>query len=360
MRPRTHTRLTATIASLAVAFGCLFLFGPAPAEASEPDPFYGVMAQDPMSSNDFDTMKWGRLGAYRLPIAWQSVESADGEMDWSTVDRIMAATASRGIDLLPVLYRTPEWLWPDRRRLPVWNSNAIGRWKVFLKAALLRYGTDGAFWDEHPGIPVRPVIGWQIWNEPNIRNFAWPVSVKRYARLLKISDRVIDNFDPDGRTVLGGLYARVSKQSGMDAGPFLKRSYRIRGFRSSFDIGAIHPYAGTTRQSIRRSYSVRKVMNRHGNRSRKLLVTEMGWGSDSATIFGKGDQQDQGTQLTSAYRAFLRNKARLNLGGVYWFSWGDLAPGTPGCSFCLETGLFDSQGRAKPAWYRLLDFTHDL
>ncbi len=330
------------------------------ARAADADPFFGVTSQNPLTEDDFDTMQWGRVGAYRIPVAWGSVVSEDGEMNWGHMDRVVGATARRGIEVLPVLYFTPKWLAGDRRRLPIWGKRAIEDWKDFVKAAVLRFGTDGDFWVEHPGIPVTPVTGWQIWNEPNIRYFAWPVSPKRYARLVKISARVIRNFDPDARTVLAGLYARVPRRSGMDSGPFLDRAYRIRGFRSSFDAAAIHPYASTTRGSIKRTYPIRRVLNRHGHSRRELLVTELGWGSDSATVFGMGSLDGQGRQLTSAYRAFLHHRKRLNLESVYWFAWDDLPEGGKACAFCKETGLFDNRGEAKPAWYRLLDFTHSL
>lgn len=313
-----------------------------------------------MSDDDFDTMKWGRLGSYRVPVNWGNVVSADGEMNWGPIDRVVGATARRGIELLPVLYLTPEWLAGDRRRLPIWSPHSIAVWKDFVKAAVLRYGSDGEFWVEHPGIPVEPVTSWQIWNEPNIRNFAWPVSPRRYARLVKISARVIRNYDPDAETVLAGLYAHMPHRSGMDSGPFLNRAYRVEGFRSSFDAAAIHPYASTTRGSIRRTYPVRRVLDRRGNSGRELLVTELGWGSDSATVFGMGSQDGQGKQLTSAYNAFLKHRKQLNLRSVYWFAWDDLPEGGRACAFCKETGLFDNQGGAKPAWYRLLDFTHDV
>ena len=93
---------------------------------------------------------------------------------------------------------------------------------------------------------------------------------------------------------------------------------------------------------------------------KKLLITEIGWGSDSGHGFGLGTADGQGDQLRSAYRLFLSNRRKLNLGAVYWFSWSDLPPGTPSCSFCLETGLFDYLGNPKPTWERIIGFTHGI
>ncbi|HTU13943.1 MAG TPA: hypothetical protein VMF31_01975 [Solirubrobacterales bacterium] len=331
-----------------------------PAKAAEPDPFYGVISQSHMSNDEFDTMKWGRLGSFRLPVDWGTVDNGRGEYDWGALDHAVEATARRDIELLPVLYNTPAWLAGDRRRVPIWSSYAITKWRTFLRALVLRYGSDGTFWSDNPDIPVKPVTKWQIWNEPNIRYFAYPVSPKRYAKLQRISAAAIRGADPEAKIVTAGFYANVPDGKGMDAGPYMKRLYKIRSFRSSFDIAAIHPYARTTRESIQRTYPIRRVMDRNGNRNRRLAVTELGWGSDSATVFGMGDRQKQATQLTSAYRGFLNHRKRLKLSSVYWFSWSDLPVGAKTCAFCLETGLFDNAGEAKPAWFRLLDFTHDL
>lgn len=90
------------------------------------------------------------------------------------------------------------------------------------------------------------------------------------------------------------------------------------------------------------------------------MVTEIGWGSDATSSFGKGSFDAQGAQLGSAFRAYMKHRQRLKLRAVYWFSWEDLPLGSKSCSFCMETGLFDRHGDAKPAWYRLLDITHGI
>ncbi|MCB0828775.1 MAG: hypothetical protein KDB62_08215 [Solirubrobacterales bacterium] len=331
------------------------------ADESGPSPFFGILAQQPMSEDDFDTMAWGRLGSYRATIKWESVDrNGDGDMDWGAVDSLVRETAERGIELLPVFYDTPSWLAGNRRRLPIFNGYARYHWKTLLREAVDRYGTDGTFWREHAELPERPIRYWQVWNEPNIKYWAKPVSVPKYARLLGISARVIRNADPNAKVVTAGLYSRPRNGAGIRARKFIERLYRQPGFRRSFDIAAIHPYAGTTRKSVRRTFPIREVMDRFGQTGKRLMVTELGWGSDASTSFGTGSLEAQAEQLTSAYRAYLRHRRELRLKAVYWFSWSDLPPETVTCSFCRETGLFDVDGRAKPAWQSLLDFTHDI
>lgn len=351
---------------LAFVFSVLALagsFSAATAEpaSADPDPFFGVMSQMQLTDSDFDLMAWGRIGTFRLPINWGSVDSEEpGNMNWEWVDRVVGITARRGIDLLPDFHDTPKWMAGDRRRVPVWNGEVIGRWKAFLRQAVTRYGSNGTFWLDHPEIPRQPVRYWQIWNEPNIRYWAWPVSPKRYAKLLRISANTIRSVDPAAKIVTAGLYSRPPRGSGISAGRYLYRLYRQPGFRRSFDVAAIHPYASNTTRSVRRTFPIRRVLDRHHQSGKQIMVTELGWGSDATSSFGQGSPDAQARQLVSAYRQYLRLRNRLKLKSVIWFSWEDLPPGSKSCSFCLETGLFDIFGNPKPAWKRLLDITHEV
>ena len=337
------------------------IFGPASGSASSADldPFYGVVSQKKLSGKDFDQMAEGRIGLYRVAVDWQGIDnSGDGDYNWSGLDETVEDTARRGIKLMPTFYNSPTWLTYDRRVMPVWSGYAIDAWKDMLEAAVARYGNGGEFWQDHPELPEIPVTLWQIWNEPNIRNFAWPVSPGKYARLVKASAASIRSVDPGGKVVLGGMYGSPPDGTGIDAGPFLNRLYRVKGFRKSFDIAAVHPYAASSRKSLARIFPVRHVMNRHGNTRRPMFITELGWGSDSATSFGTGSQDAQATQVRTVYRALLRHRARLRLRSVIWFSWADLPTDAYSCSFCHKTGFFDNEGKAKPSWWALLDFTH--
>jgi len=343
----------AVIATLVVALVAL----PQAASAS-PLPFYGVISQRALNDQDFDAMAEGNVGSYRIVVPWAGVEqTGDGSYDWSGVDASIEATASRRIRALPTVYDAPAWLSYDRREMPVWSGYAIEKWQSMLKAMVARYGPGGDFWAEHPQLPVLPVRKWQIWNEPNIRNFAWPVSPSKYAHLLKVSSTAIKSVDPGAKVMLAGLYGNPPGNSGIDAGPFMNRLYRVHGFRRSFDIAAVHPYASTTRESVARTFSVRRAMNRHGDRRRPIAITEMGWGSDSVSKFSTGSQAAQGRQVTSIYRQLLKVRARLKLTGIFWFSWSDVPDTDHTCVFCYKTGFFDDKNGAKPSWRALMRFT---
>jgi hypothetical protein len=48
------------------------------------------------------------------------------------------------------------------------------------------------------------------------------------------------------------------------------------------------------------------------------------------------------------------NRRNWRIGGVWWFSWADLAKS---CQFCDSAGLLTADREAKPAWYRFNAWT---
>jgi len=352
IRPSTLRLAIAVFVAVLVMLG---LRSPAPAQA---DPFFGIISQRHMEASDFSRMEQGNLGSFRMPIDWAHVQSRrDGQMNWGIFDEMVEMTAQLGISFLPTLYNSPRWVNLDHRRLPVDDADAIRAWKNFIREAVMRYGRDGKFWAENPEVPYRPVMKWQVWNEANIHFFAKPVSPRLYGKLLKISASEVRRVDPRGKVVMAGLFGRPKPGTGITAWRYLRRLYRIPGVRNSFDVAAIHPYARNTRQSIGRINMMRRVLNGHRNRGKRLMITEIGWGSDSDTAFGRGDNQGQAAQLRNIYRALIKNRKRLKLQSVYWFSWSDLGPREYRCNFCQNTGLIDYTGRPKAAWHRMLDFS---
>jgi hypothetical protein len=85
----------------------------------------------------------------------------------------------------------------------------------------------------------------------------------------------------------------------------------------------------------------------------------MGWGSQNdfnKVAFEQGIR-GQVKQLRGAYGYLLDNRRRLDLKGVYWFSWKDVPSST--CNFCDSVGLFRGgrRFRPKPAWHAFVAIT---
>jgi hypothetical protein len=165
---------------------------------------------------------------------------------------------------------------------------------------------------------------------------------------LAISAKAIRGADPRAQVVMGGV-APVG--AGLSPWGFLRRLYEVPGVRRDFDLAAVHPYASTVagvRYEIER---VRAVMNAAGDRTKRLLVSELGVASTGAIssefVLGVNGQADF---VRRAFGLLLHERQRGPIAGVDWFTWQDTAAPDPHCSFCQGAGLFDLAGRPKPAW----------
>ncbi|HXS46388.1 MAG TPA: hypothetical protein VN756_02885, partial [Solirubrobacterales bacterium] len=145
---------------------------------------------------------------------------------------------------------------------------------------------------------------------------------------------------------------------GMHAVEFLERLYRVPGIKASFDGVALHPYAESANDLVRMVEELRQVMVENHDTGARLYMTEMGWGSQNNPNL-VSFEQGVGFQLREmrlAYEYLVGNRHRLNLKGVYWFTWKDI---TGSCNFCDSTGLFrvGERLKAKPAWHTFVGLT---
>ncbi len=343
----------------------------ADAASAAPRSFFGIVPQASISEEDARYMRAARIGNLRLPIGWDSIQpTRNGPWDWSGTDREVATATNQGVRILPFLAGIPGWAGHRTTRLPIDSARLRRGWMTFVRAVVRRYGPNGRFWREHPpgidrgdGIVLNrrlPIREWQIWNEANFFYFAFPVSVSRYARLLKISYRAVKASDPRAKVILSGLFGEPDQggRYGMDAGDFLARLYRVRGIKRFFDGVALHPYAFHVRDLRRMIEQVRRVVVRNHDPGAGLYITEMGWGSqnDPDVVAFEQGIRGQARELRGAYRYMLRNRHRLNLRAAYWFTWKD---SRYYCNFCDSVGFFreaDSY-RPKPAWHAFVRLT---
>ncbi|MGB7588150.1 MAG: hypothetical protein WBM00_05525 [Solirubrobacterales bacterium] len=346
---------------------------PAATSSALPDPppqFFGIAPQTALTTTDVEYMNAGRIGSVRWPLSWATVQpTASGGYNWTGFDEVVERAARGNLRVLPFLYGTPRWLSRKPTTLPIDTARARTAWYAFVKAAVKRYGPGGEFWKEHahegvnyePAIPTpTPIRTWQIWNEANFFYFAMPVSPNRYARLLKLSHQAIKSVDPRAQVLLSGLFGEPSAQGsrGMPATTFLQRLYAVPGIKADFDAVALHPYAVDTETLAEMAEGMRAVVLENHDAGTGLYITEMGWGSQNdfnKVAFEQGTS-GQVRELRDSYRYLIANRGRLNLKGVYWFSWKDIQGS---CSFCDSVGFFRRGARLKPkpAWHAFVALT---
>ena len=334
-----------------------------------PKGFFGITPQTGVTPEDARYMKAGGIGAIRVGFPWAAVQpTPKSKYDWGGIDAQVEVAVRAGLEVLPSLGSPPRWATRKETTMPIDNARARNGWAAFLRAAVKRYGPGGEFWTEHAteGVNYEPAITrplpirqWQVWNESNFFYFSYPVSPKRYGKLVTISSQAIKGVDPSAKVVLSGLFGEptASGKKGMPAAEFLDQLYRYPGIKSRFDGVSLHPYAvdAETLEELVEEFHQASVDN-HDRPG--FYITEMGWGSQNDFQHDAFEQGlgGQVRELRGSYEFLLRNQRRLNLKQVYWFSWKD-AKGL--CDFCDSVGLFREGARfkPKPAWHALVALT---
>jgi hypothetical protein len=332
--------------------------------------FFGIAPQAGFTLEEAEYMKAGGIESVRVSLPWAGVQPhRHSKFDWSGFDATVTIATEAGLEVLPTLYGPPKWAVAKETTLPARTAAQRTGWTAFVKAAAKRYGPGGEFWKEHrkvgpgpayqPPLRETPIKIWQIWNEENFFYFSYPVSAPLYGSLLTISSKAIKSVEPSAKVIIGGLFARpqVAGKRGQSAAGFLEALYRYPGIKNRFDGIDLHPYAvdaETLEEEVEEFHEVAAKANDRPS----FYITEIGWGSQNDYQHDAYEQGRSGQvkQMRGSYAFLTANAGRLNLKGVYWFSWKDLKGS---CDFCDSVGLFKESAKfkPKPAWRAFVQIT---
>jgi hypothetical protein len=344
--------------------------GDAAPHPNPPQGFFGIAPQFGFNEEEAEYMKAGGIESVRLSLPWAGVQpTRKSQFNWAGFDEEVTVATRAGLEVLPTLGSPPRWAVRKETTLPVRTASLRAGWSAFVKAAAKRYGPHGEFWEEHnevgpgpvyePALKEVPIRNWQIWNEENFYYFSYPVSAPVYGSLLTTSSKAIKSVQPSAKIIIGGLFARptVAGKRGQSAAGFLEALYRYPGIKSRFDAIDLHPYAvdaETLEEEVEEFHQV--AVKAHDRPA--LYITEMGWGSQNDFNHDAYEQGINGQvkQLRDSYGYLIANARRLNLKGVYWFSWKDMKGS---CDFCDSVGLFreGTRFKPKPSWRAFVGIT---
>ncbi len=335
------------------AIVALIALQPANAGAqSVPQGFIGISPQNPANEWDYRLMERAGIESVRLPMAWFSIQESNpafAEPNWSGFDRAVRLAAEHGIRVFPFLWGAPGWVSPHQSAEPVESYGQRQAWAYFLRDAVEQYGPKGYFWEENPTLPFLPIRRWEIWNEQNIVTFAHRPEPARFARLVRLSGRVLHRADPWSKVIVGGLFGRpLQIPPNVGSGDYLSRLYGAGRVKPYFDGVALHPYVAEAREMRSQIENLRRIMRVHNDAATPLYITELGWGSDSNESRWERGLQGQARELDRAFAMLATQRLRWRIGGVWWFSWTDEGGS---CQFCDSAGLLTAGRQAKPAWY---------
>jgi hypothetical protein len=244
---------------------------------------------------DHQAAQIGKLGVgfVRSAFDWAKVEPnppARGRhtYEFSGLDGWVETLASRHLRWLVTVKGGPIPGWAASRSAPEEcgaNSPPKGTadYAALMGALARRYGRDGSFWDEHPGLPYQPITEYEVWNEPNFAHLWCPKpDPAAYARLYIAARAAVHAVDPKADVLIGGLAAVMKDEAGppakMSFQTFLSRAVdSAPKLRHAVDAVAIHPYGpdpGTLLTVLR---AFRESLDSTGLGDAPMVADEVGW-----------------------------------------------------------------------------------
>lgn len=328
--------------------------------AGPPPGFFGVMVDGVLDDRAVNldvqaqAMRASGVRSWRAEFAWDQIEPEPGDFRWAVTDRKVLAAANVQIDVLGLAVRAPAWANGGSAN-PFAPPRDPQRFATFLKALIGRYGPKGSLWSEFPTVKPRPVRTWEVWNEPNLSDFfATQPFARPYAAMVRAAYPAIKAADPGASVLLASM--------ANDSWRALAKLLAVPGPRLRFDAAGTHPFSQRALNVLKIVRLNRQVLDHKGYAKTPLWLTEVTWSSSKefklpVTHTWETTEAGQAARLTELYGLLLRNRRKLNLARVFWYTWATIDSTTS--NGFVSTNSFDYSGlsqwmpdgsfRAKPA-----------
>lgn len=214
-------------------------------------------------------VKWTRLGA-----SWSAVEKEKGQYNWGETDKAFEVAMKNGITPFITIgggntlysklstYDDPRLaeIYGYRPEPPIKDPLAMEGFLAFAKATVERYKDK--------------IDYWEIWNEPNHRNY-WGTTPdgKEYGKLLVQTAELIRSIDP-GCKIIGGSMAGIN--------PEFTQDFLSVGSDKLIDIISYHNYGAVPEERVYKAIELWEVINKY-NPDIELWQGECGYPSHSSS-----------------------------------------------------------------------------
>jgi hypothetical protein len=232
----------------------------------------------------------------RMDLVWSRIERTKGEYEFkkSGYDPLTLGCEHLGIRVLYILDYSNELYESDRSVRTDAGRNAFAD---FAEAAAKRYAGKG--------------ILWEVWNEPNIKQFWTPQpSMDDYCKLVEAVAPRIRQADPSGKVVAG-----ATSQIPLE---WFEACFK-NGLLNWIDVLSVHPYRPQPPETVIRDYAkLRELIARYAPAGKKIPVISGEWGySNINWDKTKLTEQQQADYLV---RMFLIN-AYQDIPVSVWYDW---------------------------------------
>lgn len=356
--PKHRKRLARALLALGIVMALALPAG-AGAAKKAPNGFYGVIPQETISGADYANIAEGRIGTVRLGFNWASFQQVEGKCrpepqvgvcSWTVMDETIGSLAQAGARVLPTFYGSPSFVSKKPNKPPV-KGKDLKLWRAFVESAAARYGRNGTYWqayDDYGAKPL-PITDWQVWNEPNSKQFWYPnPNARKFAKLVKASSKALRNGDKKADVVLGGMFANAKQP----VGSYMRDLYRVKKISRFFDEAAVHLYAPSMRALKQQMNATRRAVRGKTG----IRVTELGWSSKKGGHPLNKGTKGQAKLLRKSFGLLTRKRRSWNITGLNWFALRD-TNNQDTCKFCNKAGLFATGGKAKPSWREFKKFS---
>ncbi|MBN9390537.1 MAG: cellulase family glycosylhydrolase [Chloroflexi bacterium] len=268
------------------------------------------------------------FGWIRQQVGWDSIEPAPRQYQWTELDAIVDAAARHNIKVILSVVRSPGWAGINGTSgLPA-NPDDFGR---LLTNMALRY--------------KGRVTGYEVWNEQNIERETGggKVLVAPYVATLKAGYTAVKAVDPGAVVLFGGLSPTGINDPNyaIDDVKFLEQAYQYNNgeIKNYFDVLGAHPGGAANSPDeywpsdppadknrpwstdgsfyFRRVEALRAVMEKYGDGSKQMWLTEFGWTTKNAAPgYEYGALVSDQMQADYLVRAYQRAKADYPWMGV--------------------------------------------
>jgi hypothetical protein len=304
------------------------------------------------------------FGWVKQQVRWADVETKKGQIDWTQLDQMVDSSLKAPLNIMFSVVSSPAWSRADGKTDGPPDNPAD--FANFLTQLVTRYQGQ--------------VRAYEIWNEQNFSR-EWgggQINAGSYVELLKVAHDAIKAADPNAIVVSGALTPTgfTDPNVAIDDALYLEQMYQYQNgvVKQYADVIGAHaggynnppeadpsstatgPFKGHPSFYFRRIEQLRAVMEKYGDGSKKMWLTEFGWSTANlAPGYEYGKDNSEANQADYLVRAYALAKTKYPWMGVM-FVWNlnfATLPDLPASDEKPPFGILNKDWSPRPAYTAL-------